>query len=225
MNADIKRTLIDTFGRISYLFVIFFFFIYIIFLHNDVPEALKEACSASLSFLSVLATLGAACIATRLYNDWKDEFNKNTESEYLKLALGYIREIQVIENQCRITLDLSDVTLKYGILKNLDNTTLDNNNSKLVLLLNEYCKLFKDDDFKRIIEYYNQFGLQYTYILSVIKNILQNDGLNHTNIYIFENLLNSTVQINGKNYKNKDIFNGLNETGIQNEIFKRIYVK
>lgn len=81
MNEDIKKNLINTFGRISYLFVIFFFFIYILYLHNEVPEALKEAWSASLSFLSVLATLGAAYIASKLFNDWKDAHNKNINSQ------------------------------------------------------------------------------------------------------------------------------------------------
>ncbi|MFW2096629.1 hypothetical protein ACG9ZL_10455 [Acinetobacter sp. ULE_I057] len=225
MNADIKRTLVDTFGRTLYVFVIFFFFIFILYLHNEVPEALKEACTASLSFLSALATLGAAYIASRLYNDWKVEFNKNTENEYLKSALEYIREIQVIEKQCRIAMDQSDIVLKYGILKCLDNITLDKNNSKLVLLLNEYCNLFKDSDFKKIIESYNEFGLEYTFILSAIKNMLQNVELNQTNLNTFEILLNSTVQINGKNYIYKNIFNGIDITNIQNEIFKRVFVK
>lgn len=91
MNTDIKRILVDTFGRISYLFVIFFFFIYTLYLHNEVPEALKEAWSASLSFLSVLATLGAAYIASQLFNDWREQPKLNILHEMLDLT----REIQV----------------------------------------------------------------------------------------------------------------------------------
>ncbi|MDI1225220.1 hypothetical protein [Acinetobacter sp.] len=225
MNADIKKTLSNTFGIILCLGVIFFFFIYILYLHNEVHEALKEAWTVSLSLLSVLATLGAAYIASSLFNDWKTEFNKNTENEYLKSALNLIREIHIIEKQCRIALELSDFSLKYGILKSLDNITLDKNNNKLVLLLNEYCKLCKDDDFKEIIESYNKFGLEYTFILSTIKTILQNVQLNQTHINFLENFLETTVQINDKNYKYKNIFYGLDITNIQNEIISRVFVK
>lgn len=92
MNADIKRTLVDTFGRISYLFVIFFFFIYILYLHNEVPEALKEAWSASLSFLSVLATLFSAYIATTLFNDWKIQHNAQIKTNYINDILKIMRQ-------------------------------------------------------------------------------------------------------------------------------------
>lgn len=186
---------------------------------------LKEALSITASFFGGFATLTAAYIASKLFNDWKHEYNKNTENEYLKSALNYIREIQVIEKQCRIALELSDFSLKYGILKSLDNITLDKNNNKLVLLLNEYCKLIKDDDFKEILESYNKFGLEYTFILSTIKTTLQNVQLNQIHIKFLENFLNTTVQINGKDYKYKNIFHGLDITDIQNEIINRVYVK
>ncbi|WP_053087171.1 hypothetical protein [Acinetobacter bereziniae] len=83
MKADIKRTFIDTFGRISYLFVIFFFFIFILYLHNDVEGAFKEACSTSLNFLSALTTIGAAYIASSLYTDWRDTERYNIAKEAL----------------------------------------------------------------------------------------------------------------------------------------------
>lgn len=186
---------------------------------------LKEALSITASFFGGFATLTAAYIASKLFNDWKHEYNKNTENEYLKSALNYIREIQVIEKQCRIALELSDFSLKYGILKSLDNITLDKNNNKLVLLLNEYCQLFKDDEFKKTIEYYDKFGLQYTVILSTIKHMPPYIELSPVHILFLKNLLDTTVQINGKNYKYKNIFNGIDITNIQKEIFNRIFAK
>lgn len=77
MSTDIKSLLIRVCGTISYLIVIFFFVTFILFLHNDVKDALKEAWSVSVSFLSVLSTLGAAIIAANLFNDWKHQHNKN----------------------------------------------------------------------------------------------------------------------------------------------------
>ncbi len=54
------------------------------------PEALKEAWTASLSFLSVLATLGAAYIASQLFNDWRDQFRLELKSKYCKDILDNI---------------------------------------------------------------------------------------------------------------------------------------
>lgn len=73
MNNDIKKTLINTFGRISYLTVIFFLFTFILFIQNDVNDPLKESWIAGISFLSVLSTLGAAYIASSLFNDWREQ--------------------------------------------------------------------------------------------------------------------------------------------------------
>lgn len=186
---------------------------------------LKEALSITASFFGGFATLTAAYIASKLFNDWKHEYNKNTENEYLKSALNHIREIQVIEKQCRIALELSDFSLKYEILKSLDNITLDKNNNKLVLLLNEYCQLFKDDEFKKTIEDYDKFGLQYTVILSTIKHMPPYVELSEVHILFLEKFLDTIVQINGKNYKYKNIFNGIDITNIQKEIFNRIFAK
>ncbi len=73
MNHDIKKILINTFGTISYLVVIFFIITYILYAQNDVKDLFKESWTASLSFLSVLSTLGAAYIASSLYTDWKKQ--------------------------------------------------------------------------------------------------------------------------------------------------------
>lgn len=81
MNKDIKSLLINTFGTISCLLVIFFFVTYILFSHNGVQDALKESWSASLAFFSVLATLGAAVIAAYLFNDWRIIHNNTSLKE------------------------------------------------------------------------------------------------------------------------------------------------
>lgn len=87
MNSDIKSLLIRVCGTISYLIVIFFFVTFILFLHNDVKDALKEAWSVSVSFLSVLATLGAAVIAAYLFNDWRIVQRAAAKAELSKQAI------------------------------------------------------------------------------------------------------------------------------------------
>lgn len=75
MNSEIKTRLINTFGTISYLIVIFFFITLILYMESDVKDAIKEAWGSSIGFLSVLATLGAAYIASSLFNDWREQEN------------------------------------------------------------------------------------------------------------------------------------------------------
>jgi len=65
--------LINTFGTIPYLVVIFFTVTYILYAKTDVKDLFKESWTASLSFLSALSTLGAAYIASSLYTDWKKQ--------------------------------------------------------------------------------------------------------------------------------------------------------
>lgn len=94
MNIDIKSLLIRVCGTISYLIVIFFFVTFILFLHNDIKDALKEAWSVSVSFMGVLATLGAAVIAANLFSDWKDERKYLNLKEQVDSSIKIIDEMQ-----------------------------------------------------------------------------------------------------------------------------------
>lgn len=72
MEKDLRVKIIDVFGAVSSLAVIFFFFTLWLFSYNSVEEPLKEAWSSSISFLSVLSTLAAAYLAVLLFSDWRD---------------------------------------------------------------------------------------------------------------------------------------------------------
>lgn len=110
MNHDIKKTLINTFGTISYLVVIFFIVTYILYAKTDVKDLFKEAWTASLSFLSVLSTLGAAYIASSLYIDWK----KQTKySEQLK--------------------NISSIAVKFNLIPNIIRDIRSNRSNAIVL--------------------------------------------------------------------------------------------
>ncbi|MFW2079080.1 hypothetical protein ACG94X_15470 [Acinetobacter sp. ULE_I010] len=100
MKEDIKKTLINTFGRISYLAMIFFFLTFILFTHNDVNDPLKESWTAGISFLSVLSTLGAAYIASKLFIDWKHLHNKQS---YTSFALKIKSDSEFLEDNLILT--------------------------------------------------------------------------------------------------------------------------
>lgn len=108
MTPKIKSLLINTFGTISYLIVIFFFVTFILFLHNDVEESLKESWSVSVSFLSVLATLGTAIIAANLFNDWRDQHNKQVLAYEAKENFMLIHKERDIIHKLKFTcIDIS----------------------------------------------------------------------------------------------------------------------
>jgi len=95
MKKDIKVKIIDVFGAVSSLAVIFFFFTLWLFSYNSIDQPLKEAWTSTISFLSVLATLGTAIIATLLFNDWRDEKNFELENNLLTNILMDLRPIYV----------------------------------------------------------------------------------------------------------------------------------
>ena len=142
MNTDIKSLLIRVCGTISYLIVIFFFVTFILFLHNDIKDALKEAWSVSVSFLSALTTLGAAIIAANLFNNWKDQHNKTVEKEMawdvvhkFDIADIHLSEFQdVFQNfkyRCQFLYEMPDEefgnlnTELRGIVKSLNGASLN----------------------------------------------------------------------------------------------------
>jgi hypothetical protein len=130
MNSEIKTRLINTFGTISYLIVIFFFFTLILFMHNDVEDALKESWVASIYFLSVLATLGAAYIASSLFNDWKDEQEHQNKLRLINLCFNSVHSYTKSINSIAYLISSSKIQAK----KTLSLQPLVNDEIKFKLL-------------------------------------------------------------------------------------------
>lgn len=83
MKTDIKTLIIDVCGWIASILIIFFFFTFWLYSHNQNEQLLKDAWNITTSLLSGLATIGAAIIASRLFNDWRDQHNKQVNSEFI----------------------------------------------------------------------------------------------------------------------------------------------
>ncbi len=133
MNTDIKALLIRVCGTISYLIVIFFFVTFILFLHNNINDALKEAWSVSVSFLSVLATLGAAIIAANLFNDWRTLHNKTVEKEVGWDVIVKFNEADLHFTQFRESFSL--FLTKNNCLFDISDEDFENLNSNLKTIL------------------------------------------------------------------------------------------
>lgn len=59
-------------------------FIWIAFHFNDSTSAFKDSLDIGASFFSAIATLAAAYIASTLFNDWREQHNKNIEAQFSK---------------------------------------------------------------------------------------------------------------------------------------------
>lgn len=133
MNQDIKSLLINTCGTISYLVVIFFFITLILFSLNDTEDALKEAWNSSIAFSSVLATLGAAIIASKLFNHWRiqEDFNrkKNLHDEAVSVIINVVKLLGEIRVRIKTLQDI-----------NIMQQTSKEEESQLLLEFNQHLK-------------------------------------------------------------------------------------
>ncbi|AYA68610.1 hypothetical protein CDG62_09795 [Acinetobacter sp. WCHA55] len=72
--------------NICAIFIIFFVLIlgatWIGYRLEHTPNPLKEAVSSTASFLAILATLTAAYVASKLFNDWRVQHNKSVRNEF-----------------------------------------------------------------------------------------------------------------------------------------------
>ncbi|ENW33965.1 hypothetical protein [Acinetobacter baumannii] len=104
MNQKIKVILIDTFGWITSICIIFFFFTLWLYSYNDIESPLKEAWSLTISLLSALATLGAAIIAAKLFNDWREQEEYNQRSTQINKVIMNAEDFEKIINNIKLPL-------------------------------------------------------------------------------------------------------------------------
>lgn len=93
---NIKILINKTFRIILLITLCTFLIVWCVYLLNNVSEPIEKTLSTTVGFFGGFATLGAAYIATGVFNSWKDQHNKNLESaillEYLK-TIDMIREV------------------------------------------------------------------------------------------------------------------------------------
>lgn len=98
MKNEIRSLLINTCGWIVTISVVVFFFTLWLFSYNDVEQSLKESWAITFSALSALTTIGAAVIAAYLFNDWKEQHNKQVQNN---LSLQVFDAFSVFERNLR----------------------------------------------------------------------------------------------------------------------------
>lgn len=104
MNQKIKVLLVDTIGWVSSICIIFFFFTLWLYSYNNIDSPLKEAWSLTISLLSALATLGAAIIAAKLFNDWREQEEYNQKSTHINKVIMNAEDFEKIINNLKLPL-------------------------------------------------------------------------------------------------------------------------
>ncbi|MGQ1599148.1 hypothetical protein ACT4ZU_03860 [Acinetobacter baumannii] len=154
MKFELKNFLINICGWIFLISVCFFLIVLSIFIKDGVQQPIKETLTLTLSFLSALATIGAAIIAARIFQTWK------TQHSYIEQTKILSEMIQTIDN---IVFTLVDVR--------------QNDNLKRILL-DEPCRLPVSDPFLEQIKFAKLLETQVTKLTSLENQIylLNNDG-------------------------------------------------
>ncbi len=151
MKNEICKFIIDVCGYIASIIVIFFFFTLWLFSYNQINDALKEAWNSSISLSSALATIGAAIIASKLYNDWRTQHNANLELTYISEILSSLRNNIILMAPILNKLIVSGEKYRHKDLVTkieIDDELLDeiySNHKKTFLLFKEYNYIFLDD--------------------------------------------------------------------------------
>ncbi|WP_001073445.1 hypothetical protein, partial [Acinetobacter baumannii] len=84
--------------------IMFFFFTLWLYSYNGIESPLKEAWSLTISVLSALATLGAAIIAAKLFNDWREQEQYNQKSSQINKVIMNAEEFEKIINNMKLPL-------------------------------------------------------------------------------------------------------------------------
>lgn len=95
MKKETKIFLIDICGYIVSISIVVFFFTLWLYSFNNINDALKESWTIAFSCVSALTTIGAAIIAAYLFNDWKEQHNKQviaTEAKEVFRIFHYQRD-------------------------------------------------------------------------------------------------------------------------------------
>ncbi|MFN3074879.1 hypothetical protein ACK1JC_14885 [Acinetobacter sp. TY2] len=199
MNHDIKKTLINTFGTISYLVVIFYIITFILYAQTGVKDLFKESWTASLSFLSVLSTLGAAYIGSSLYTDWKKQTKyseqlKNISSIIIKFhkiptIIKGIRSDQgnaiVLNDRYKYITGLNnkiDETLEFNIPDFNIITNLIEELQEALILIKVYSFSTNDNELTETINQFKHSLSVWMDIFHKIKNDFETPKISNLNI-------------------------------------------
>ena len=90
-----KELIRSTFGTVAVLTIAISVIVFIAYGYTDVEGQLKETLTITIGVFGGSATLGAAFIAANLFNDWKEQHNKQVENQ---LILTIVNNFNKLDN-------------------------------------------------------------------------------------------------------------------------------
>lgn len=142
MKTEIRTFLIDTCFWVISISIIFFFFIIFLYSHNNINDPLKESFSLTISLFSALATLGAAIIAARLFQNWKTQHSFTEQIKILSEMLDTVNEVQDRLDEARNYRNLVNILMCTDYDEDLNRQYTDQLD-KISLLMASLHKLQK----------------------------------------------------------------------------------
>lgn len=125
MEPKLKHFLINTCLWVFGLAIIFSIIIFAILYIEKVQQPFKETLTISVSFLSAVATLGAAIIAARLFQTWKTQHSYVEQIKILSQMLEKVSEIQKNLGAARKNANLAGIILSENPTPTLDTIFLE----------------------------------------------------------------------------------------------------
>ncbi|MFW6713660.1 hypothetical protein ACODTS_17400, partial [Acinetobacter pittii] len=140
MKFELKNFLINICGWIIIISMGFFLIVFVIFIKDEVQQPFKETLTLTLSFLSAVATIGAAIIAARIFQTWKIQHNYIEQIRILGQMVDTIDSISFTIVEARVNDNLEKILQRQPYTPPLNEAfTEQKKNAKF--LENLICKL------------------------------------------------------------------------------------
>lgn len=113
MKFELNNFLINICGWIIIISMGFFLVVFVIFLEDKIQQPFKETLTLTLSFLSALATIGAAIIAARIFQTWKNQHSYIEQSKLLGQMVQTLDNLRSALVDVRQNDNLKNIFLRY----------------------------------------------------------------------------------------------------------------
>ncbi|MDH2587144.1 hypothetical protein [Acinetobacter baumannii] len=216
MKLELSKFLISICGWIFLLSVCFFLVVLSIFITDEVQQPFKETLTLTLSFLSALATIGAAIIAARIFQTWKAQHSYIEQTKLLVEMVETVHNLLFAIGDARQNDNLKDIFLGYNSkipmneaftqqinrAKLLDNfvSKLNTLENQIYLLNNEkrVRRIFSKDElggksFEKLIILITTIQADISYIYEILSVNNGNGAFDKSNLDLSEALIRETI--------------------------------
>lgn len=215
-------------------FLLVCLFVLFIYCSSVYQVAIKEkAVASTLSNMYVVAaTLFTPIAALIFVKDWKEQHNKNLETDFVKKSLEHLRKVEIVEKQMNIALAEfhsewreEDFGHAFLALKHIDKRELSDQSFLLLESLKELEILIKDPEISSIIEKYQEFSSLYVLGIGLINLAIDRDSFkgNESDFNKLKSILDMSAPTKNEYFRDKrfyEIFVGTVELEIKTKLFR-----